>query len=108
MDTAGCRGGRRSREGRRDSGGRPSRTDQSPRYRRGHSERLSRGHRRRLERREMEDMRTGLRKIRRRDFLKLGGMVAAGSVAAPWLAGCGGGGAAGGEVTMAGGNNPQR
>lgn len=55
----------------------------------------------------MEDMRTGLRKIRRRDFLKLGGMVAAGSVAAPWLAGCGGGGAAGGEVTIAAVNNPQ-
>src|ERR687897_2939818 len=103
MDTAGCRGGGRSREGRRDSGGRPSRSDQSPRYRRGHSERLSRDHRRRLERREMEDMRTGLRKIRRRDFLKLGGMVAAGSVTAPRLPGGGGGGGGGGGVATPGG-----
>lgn len=55
----------------------------------------------------MEDTRTGLREIRRRDFLKLGGMAAAGTVAAPWLVGCGGGSLEGSEITIAAVNNPQ-
>ena len=45
----------------------------------------------------MVNARTGLRTIGRRDFLKLGGMVAAGTAAAPLLSACGGGGASGGR-----------
>jgi sorbitol/mannitol transport system substrate-binding protein len=49
----------------------------------------------------------GRRKFTRGNFLKLGSMVAAGSVAVPWLSGCGGGSTSGSELTIAAVNNPQ-
>ena len=49
------------------------------------------------------------RQFTRGQVLKMGGALAAGSVAAPWLAGCGGGGGdlSGSEITIAAVNNPQ-
>lgn len=50
----------------------------------------------------MEDKSTGMRKIPRRDFLKLGGMVAAGTAVAPLLSSCGvfgGGSGSGGDLS---------
>lgn len=62
----------------------------------------------------MKDMRTGMRGIRRRDFLKLGGMAAAGSAMVPLLSACGGDSQdqssedlAGTNLTVAAVNNPQ-
>ena len=53
----------------------------------------------------------GKRKYTRGQVLKMGGALAAGSVAAPWLAGCGGGSGggdlSGSEITIAAVNNPQ-
>jgi len=50
----------------------------------------------------------GKKKYSRGQVLKMGGALAAGSVAVPWLAGCGGGGdLSGSEITIAAVNNPQ-
>jgi sorbitol/mannitol transport system substrate-binding protein len=49
----------------------------------------------------------GAREFTRGDILKMGGALAAGSVAVPWLASCGGGNVSGSKVTIAAVNNPQ-
>ncbi|MBA2510884.1 MAG: hypothetical protein H0V28_05315, partial [Rubrobacteraceae bacterium] len=49
----------------------------------------------------------GRKKYSRGQVLKMGGALAAGSVAVPWLAGCGGGDVSGSEITIAAVNNPQ-
>ena len=52
----------------------------------------------------------GGREFSRGGFLKMGGALAAGSLAVPWLSSCGGGGDSGGagsELTVAAVNNPQ-
>ncbi len=54
----------------------------------------------------------GTRRFTRRNLLRMGGMIAAGSAMAPWLAACGsdsqgGGDLAGTELTVAAVNNPQ-